>query len=125
MAGAANTGRAGGPTPARMKHRRHAGGRKKTGDCGRSRISRDRAESRPMKLLGKLVLWQKLLLIVVALLVASALLSVFYMKNVNDTVRQANTELSGARYTRELDNFLFEVIRHRALVSVVLNGDAN
>ena len=78
-----------------------------------------------MKFLGKLVLWQKLLLIVVALLVPSALLSIFYLKNANGTVRQASTELTGARYTRELDNFLFEVIRHRAMASVVLNGDAN
>ena len=77
-----------------------------------------------MKFLGKLVLWQKLLLIVVALLVPSALLSIFYLKNVNGTVRQASTELTGARYTRELDNFMFEVIRHRAVASVVLNGDA-
>jgi methyl-accepting chemotaxis protein len=77
-----------------------------------------------MKFLGKLVLWQKLLLIVVALLVPSALLSVFYLKSANHTVRQASAELDGARYTRELDNFVFEVIRHRALVSVVLNGDA-
>jgi methyl-accepting chemotaxis protein len=78
-----------------------------------------------MKFLGKLVLWQKLLLIVVALLVPSALLSIFYLKNANGTVSQASAELTGARYTRELDNFLFEVIRHRALASVVLNGDAN
>ena len=78
-----------------------------------------------MKFLGKLVLWQKLLLIVVALLVPSALLSIFYLKSANGTVRQANAELTGARYTRELDTFLFEVIRHRAVVSVVLNGDAN
>jgi hypothetical protein len=78
-----------------------------------------------MKFLGKLVLWQKLLLIVVALLEPSALLSIFYLKNVNATVRQASTELTGARYTRELDNFLFEVIRHRAVASFVLNGDAN
>jgi methyl-accepting chemotaxis protein len=77
-----------------------------------------------MKFLGKLVLWQKLLLIVVALLVPSALLSIFYLKSANDTVRQANAELTGARYTRELDEFMFEVIRHRALTSVVLNGDA-
>ncbi len=77
-----------------------------------------------MKFLGKLVLWQKLLLIVVALLVPSALLSIFYLKTANDTVRQANAELTGARYTRELDEFLFEVIRHRAMASVVLNGDA-
>jgi methyl-accepting chemotaxis protein len=76
-----------------------------------------------MKFLGKLVLWQKLLLIVVALLVPSALLSIFYLKTANDTVRQASAELTGARYVRQLDGFLFEVIRHRAMASVVLNGD--
>jgi len=77
-----------------------------------------------MKFLGRLVLWQKLLLIVVALLVPSALLSVFYLKSANQTVHQANAELTGARYTHALDTFLFEVIRHRAMASVVLNGDA-
>jgi len=77
-----------------------------------------------MKFLGKLVLWQKLLLIVVALLVPSALLSIFYLKTANETVRLANAELTGARYSRELEKFMFEVIRHRAMASVVLNGDA-
>jgi methyl-accepting chemotaxis protein len=77
-----------------------------------------------MKFLGKLVLWQKLLLIVVALLVPSALLSIFYLKTANETVRMANAELTGARYSRELDQVMFEMIRHRAMASVVLNGDA-
>ena len=77
-----------------------------------------------MKFLGRLLLWQKLLLVVVALLVPSALLSVFYLKSANQTVRQASAEVQGARYTRALDTFLFEVIRHRAIASVVLNGDA-
>jgi methyl-accepting chemotaxis protein len=77
-----------------------------------------------MKFLGKLVLWQKLLLIVVALLVPSALLAVFYLKNANQTVRMAHAELSGARYTRAVDTFLYDVIKHRAMVNVVLNGDA-
>ncbi len=77
-----------------------------------------------MKFLGKLVLWQKLLLIVVALLVPSALLSVFYLKNANQTVRMAHAELAGARYTRAIDTFLYEVIKARAMTNVVLNGDA-
>jgi methyl-accepting chemotaxis protein len=77
-----------------------------------------------MKFLGRLVLWQKLLLVVVALLVPSGLLAVFYLKNANETVRMAHAELAGARYTRALDKFLYEVIRHRAMANVVLNGDA-
>ena len=48
-----------------------------------------------MKFLGRLVLWHKLLLVVVALLVPSALLAVFYLKTANQTVRQAHAELSG------------------------------
>src|SRR5690349_6444804 len=126
MAGATNTGRAGGSHAGKDDSAgERAGGMKKTGDCGRSRISRDRAESRPMKFLGRLVLWQKLLLVVVALLVPSALLAVFYLKNANQTVRMAHAELSGARYTRAVDNFLYDVIKHRAMANVVLNGDAN
>jgi methyl-accepting chemotaxis protein len=65
-----------------------------------------------------------LLLVVVALLVPSALLAVFYLKTANQTVRQANAELSGASYTRALDAFLYAVINERALVSVALNGEA-
>jgi methyl-accepting chemotaxis protein len=71
-----------------------------------------------------LVLWQKLLLVVVALMVPSALLAVFYLKNANQTVRMAHAELAGARYTRAIDTFLYEVIKHRAMTNVVLNGDA-
>lgn len=77
-----------------------------------------------MKFLGRLLLWHKLLLVVVALLVPSALLAVFYLKSANQTVHQAQAELIGARYTRAIDDFLYEVIRHRALANVVLNGDA-
>ncbi len=77
-----------------------------------------------MKFLGRLVLWQKLLLVVVALLVPCALLAVFYLKSANHTVRMAHAELSGARYTRAVDSFLLEVIKHRAMANVVLNGDA-
>ncbi len=77
-----------------------------------------------MKLLGRLVLWQKLLLVVVALLVPSALTTVFYLRNANETVRMAHAELEGARYTRAVDSFLYEVIKHRAMANVVLNGDA-
>src|SRR5262245_19061921 len=78
-----------------------------------------------MKFLGRLVLWQKLLLVVVALLVPSGLLAIFYLKNANATVRQAHAELSGARYTRAVDDVLYQIIRHRALANVVLNGDAS
>jgi methyl-accepting chemotaxis protein len=76
-----------------------------------------------MKFLGRLLLWHKLLLVVVALLVPSALLAVFYLGNANQAVSRASLELAGARYTRALDNFLFEVIRHRGFANVFLNGE--
>ncbi len=76
-----------------------------------------------MKFLGRLLLWHKLLLVVVALLVPSALLVIFYLGNANQAVSRANLELSGARYTHALDRFLYEVIRHRGHANVFLNGD--
>ena len=36
----------------------------------------------------------------------------------------AHAELSGARSTRAVDNFLYDVIKHRAMSNVVLNGDS-
>src|SRR5262245_38514283 len=76
-----------------------------------------------MKFLGRLLLWQKLALLVAALLVPAVLLAGFYLKTANDTVRQANLELAGAKYTRALDEVLLEMIRHRGVASVYLNGD--
>jgi methyl-accepting chemotaxis protein len=78
-----------------------------------------------MKFLGRLLLWQKLTLLVAALLVPSILLAAFYLNSANETVRNANLELVGARYTRALDVFLFEVIRHRAVANMYLNGEKN
>jgi methyl-accepting chemotaxis protein len=76
-----------------------------------------------MKFLGRLMLWQKLTLLVAALLVPAVLLAAFYLKNANETVSNAKLELTGARYTRALDLFLFEVIRHRAVANMFLNGE--
>jgi methyl-accepting chemotaxis protein len=76
-----------------------------------------------MKFLGRLLLWQKLTLLVAALLVPPALLAGFYLSNANETVRNANLELAGARYTRALDLFLFDVIRHRGIANMFLNGE--
>jgi len=76
-----------------------------------------------MQFLGRLMLWQKLALLVAALLLPALLLSMLYIGNANDTVRGAKQELAGARYTRSLDAFLFEVIRHRAAANMFLNGD--
>src|SRR5688500_14723349 len=76
-----------------------------------------------MKFLGRLLLWQKLALLVAALLVPPAMLAGFYLNTANATVRNANLELTGARYTRALDVFIIEVIRHRAIANMFLNGE--
>jgi methyl-accepting chemotaxis protein len=76
-----------------------------------------------MQFLGRLLLWQKLTLLIVALLVPSALLAGFYFKSANENVRNASLELVGARYTRSLDIFMFEVIRHRGVANMFLNGE--
>ena len=76
-----------------------------------------------MKFLGRLLLWHKLALLVAALLLPATLLAAFYLESVNGEVADANMELSGARYTRALDKFMIEVIRHRAVANMFLNGE--
>ena len=76
-----------------------------------------------MKFLGRLLLWQKLTLLVAALLIPSALLAAFYLKSINSEVTEARLELDGARYTRAIDRLMIEVIRHRAVANMFLNGE--
>ncbi|HEY8508365.1 MAG TPA: hypothetical protein VIL32_08415, partial [Steroidobacteraceae bacterium] len=78
-----------------------------------------------MKFLSRLLLWQKLLLLVVALLVPAALLAVFYLGTANESVQRARMEISGARYTHAIDQFLLQVINHRGQSNALLNGDAS
>src|SRR5215213_2441113 len=78
-----------------------------------------------MKFLGRLLLWQKLTLLIAALLAPSLLLAGFYLNRANQTVRNANLELTGANYTRALDVFRSEIIRHRAVANMFLNGESN
>ena len=75
-----------------------------------------------MKFLGRLLLWQKLTLLVAALLIPSALLAAFYLKSINSEVTEARLELDGARYTRAIDPLKIEVIRHPAVAKMFLNG---
>jgi methyl-accepting chemotaxis protein len=81
------------------------------------------AEFNGMKFIGRLLLWQKLLMLVVALLLPAALLAVFYLGNANQAVRQAAAEVQGVRYTRAVDDFLYQVVEHRAAANIFLNGD--
>jgi methyl-accepting chemotaxis protein len=76
-----------------------------------------------MKFLGRLLIWQKLTILIVALLIPTIVVTTFYLIRVNEAVQIAKLELTGARYTRALDLFLFEVIRHRAVANLYLNGE--
>ena len=76
-----------------------------------------------MKILGRLQLWQKLLLLVAALVMPTALLAGFYLHSANETVAQARTELAGARYTHAVDELLYRVSEHRAEANILLNGE--
>ena len=76
-----------------------------------------------MKFLNQLRLWQKLLLLVVAMAVPTALLGVFYLSAANREVASARSEIEGARYAHRLGAVLAEVANHRSQLFALLTGD--
>ena len=76
-----------------------------------------------MQFLNHLKLWQKLLLLVVAMAVPTALLGVFYLRSANHEVSQARNELQGAHYAHRLGAVLAEVENHRSELFALLTGD--
>lgn len=76
-----------------------------------------------MQLLNRLKLRQKLLLLVVAMAVPTALLGVFYLRSANREVTQAQNELRAARYAHRLGAVLAEVSNHRSQLFALLTGD--
>ena len=66
-----------------------------------------------MQFLNHLKLWQKLLLLVVAMAVPTALLGTFYLSSANHQVSQARNELEGAHYAHSLGAVLAEMENHR------------
>jgi methyl-accepting chemotaxis protein len=76
-----------------------------------------------MKFLNQLKLWQKLLLLVVAMAVPTALLGVFYLSTANREVAAARSEIQGARYAHRLGAVLAEVANHRSQLFALLTGD--
>ena len=76
-----------------------------------------------MQLLNHLKLWQKLLLLVVAMAVPTALLGVFYLSSANYEVNQARNEIDGARYAHRLGSVLAQVENHRSQLFALLTGD--
>ena len=76
-----------------------------------------------MQFLNHLKLWQKLLLLVVAMAVPTALLGAFYLSSANHAVSQARNELEGAHYAHSLGAVLAETENHRSELFALLTGD--
>lgn len=76
-----------------------------------------------MKFLGRLMLWQKLALLVAGMAVPTVLLAIFYLNQTSGIVRTARDELDGAQYVQALGSALAQLANHRSLSHAVLNGD--
>ncbi len=76
-----------------------------------------------MRILNHLKLWQKLLLLVVAMALPTILLGIFYLSSANQEVTQARNEIQGARYAHRLGRVLAEVENHRGQLFALLTGD--
>ncbi|HEV7715442.1 MAG TPA: hypothetical protein VGO53_07590, partial [Steroidobacteraceae bacterium] len=76
-----------------------------------------------MRLLGRLKLWQKLAVLVAALLIPTALASAFYIRTVGDAIEVTREELAGARYVQPLGAVLAELLNHLGSVHALLSGD--
>jgi methyl-accepting chemotaxis protein len=73
--------------------------------------------------LGRLLLWQKLALIVLALSVPAVVLGVFYFKQTGAAIKQTRSELEGTNYIRALGDLAAELATHRSREYTFLVGD--
>jgi methyl-accepting chemotaxis protein len=73
--------------------------------------------------LGRLLLWQKIALLVGASAVPAILLGCFYFQQTAATARQARGELDGTRYIKALGSVAGELLTHRSREYTFLNGD--
>jgi len=73
--------------------------------------------------LGRLLLWQKLALLVAATAVPAVVLGCFYFQQTASGVRQARGELDGTRYIKALGSVAGELLTHRGREYTLLNGD--
>jgi methyl-accepting chemotaxis protein len=73
--------------------------------------------------LGRLRLWQKLALLVVALAIPAVLLGCFYFGQAAGAMRQARDELDGVRYLKALGDVSSEMLTHGGAAYALVNGD--
>src|SRR5882724_3398227 len=73
--------------------------------------------------LSRLLLWQKLALLVAATAVPAVLLGCFYFQQAAAGIRQARGELEGIRYIKALGSVAAELLTHRSREYTFLSGD--
>jgi methyl-accepting chemotaxis protein len=73
--------------------------------------------------LGRLLLWQKLALVVAAMSVPAIVLGCFYFQQTSASVSQARSELQGAHFIRALGALAGEVLTHKGREYTYLSGD--
>jgi len=78
-----------------------------------------------MKSLDRLMLWQKLAVLIAAMAVPTALLAFFYLGETNGIVRMARSEIDGARYQQALGTALADIAAHRSRSYALLSGDTS
>jgi methyl-accepting chemotaxis protein len=77
-----------------------------------------------MWILGRLNLWQKLGVIVGALLIPMGLASAFYVRTVSSAIDVTHAEIAGARYLQPLGALHAEMLGHRGQLQAAIGGDA-
>ncbi len=78
-----------------------------------------------MRVLDRLMLWQKLTVLTAAMLVPTALLAFFYLSETNGVVREARNELDGASYLQAVGSTLALIANHRSRSHAFLTGDTS
>ncbi len=78
-----------------------------------------------MRVLDRLMLWQKLAVLIAAMLVPTALLAVFYLSETNGVVLESRSELDGARYLQAVGSTLALITSHRSRSHAFLTGDTS
>jgi methyl-accepting chemotaxis protein len=73
--------------------------------------------------LARLLLWQKLALLVVAMSVPTVMLGCFYFTQTAAAASQARSELAGTRFLRALGGVSGEMLTHRGREYAFLSGD--
>ena len=76
-----------------------------------------------MAVLGRLRVWQKLAVLVAAMLVPLAILVIVQLRAADAAAQLARDELSGAEYTQALGQLLVALVRERGAASMAADGD--